>query len=244
MKCWLNKSRIVFAIGLAAVLLLGTGIPLQAAPPETGTLKIHLKENKYCVEFAVYRVADYVNGNYELTNEFAGINEGGQKWDVVNLNAMSDAASAEEYAQRFAEWEEENHLQPMLQAYTQDGTWNAGEVPAGMYLTVQIRHEGDSLKVAPFLLGVPYWKVETIDGKEVRTLEYNVESQPKGEEDIPVPEKPEEPEKPEKPQKPEPPDEVKTGDESQEWIRFYAILCIAAGGTAFAAARQKKERRK
>lgn len=239
MRCWLSKGRIAFTVCLAVVLLLGTGIPLQAAPPKTGTLKIHLKESKYCVEFAVYRVADYMDGNYELTSEFVGMNTGVSKGDAVNLNAMSDAASAERYAQKLADWAEKQKLAPMAQAYTREGVWKIGEVPVGMYLTVQRSHEADNLKVAPFLLGVPYWRVETVDGEEVRTLEYNVESQPKGEEEPPVPEKPEEPEwpeepqQPEEPQNPERPDKVKTGDGLQEWVRFYALLLMAASAAMY-----------
>lgn len=226
MTRWLKNCRIL-VMCLAAVLLLGTGIPVQAAAPESGTLKIRLKETKYRVEFAVYKVADYINGNYMLTSDFIGIKD-----EMEDLNKLTNASQMQGCAEQLMDWANSNNISPMYQEYTEDGVLDLGEVPVGMFLIKQIPHEDDELIVAPTLLGVPYWKVVVEDGVEHKVLEYFVESQPKGEEPL-TPEPPEVPEEPERPN-------IKTGDEYAPWITFYiVVMAIAAGSIAFVTARQR-----
>lgn len=227
---WLKNCRIL-VMCLAAVLLLGTGIPVQAAAPESGTLKIRLKETGYRVEFAIYKVADYIDGNYMLTSEFAG-----SKDEVEDLNKLSNASKMQACAEQLIKWADDNHISPMYQEYTEDGVLDLGEVPLGMFLIKQIPHEDDKLIVASTLLGVPYWKVVVKDGKEYKVLEYFVESQPKGEEPVtpePPPIIPDEPDKP----------DIKTGDDSGiEMIHYITMMAVTAGYFAYAVTKRKNRK--
>lgn len=220
---WLRRCRI-WLMCLAAILLLSTGFPVLAAPPESGTLKIRLNETEYSVEFAVYRVADYVDGNYDITAEFAGSRE--------DLNALENASDVEECSGALKEWAKSQGIEPMYQMTTQNGQLNLGKVELGMYLVVQVPHEDDRLQVSNVLVGVPYWKTEIVGGTENKVLEYNVEAQPKSEEVIELPIEPKPPTKPV--------EEVKTGDQAGDQVRVYGILMIAAAGVAYAAGRRRR----
>lgn len=189
MKRWLKSSRI-WALCLAAILLIGIEIPVQASP-ESGTLKVHLKENRFRVEFAVYKVAEYTDGEYPLTSDFAGINDKVENAENrVDLNKLTNASQMKACAEKLIKWADEKNISPMYQAYTEDGVLDLGEVPLGMFLVRQISHKEDQILVTPALLGVPYWKVVTENGEQHKVLEYTVESEPKESVEIPETEKP------------------------------------------------------
>lgn len=243
MKCWKKVNRIC-GICLAAVLFFCAGASAQAAPPETGTLKITLSEKEYQAEFAVFKVAEYVDGNYEINDAFAG-----GAANAVNLNHMKDVAEAEQCAQVLGEWAEKQQIAPTYQGRSSYGEWNLGKVPTGMYLVTQVHEEDSPLKVSTFLVGVPYWKVEKIGEEETKTLEYYVAAKPKCEvtdppsPNPPTPEEPKpEPPTPEpptpnpptpEPPKPDSPDDVTTGDQAGARLYLYHFLLAVSAGVIF-----------
>lgn len=244
----MKHSLKYLAICLTAVLFFHAALPVQAAPPETGTLKIVLKEADCRVEFAVYRVADYEDGKFTMLPEFAEFNEGRQ--DPVDLNAIRDASEAERCAELLEDWAVSRKLPTAYQRYTEKGEVNLGKVPVGMFLIRQIPHEDDELKVLPFLIGVPYGKTVTENGETVIVPEYFVESQPKGEwlepkpptpTRPPVRPEPPEPEKP-KPPTPTPGGGVRTGDAGAEQAFLYGTLLAAAGTAAVALEMQRRKK--
>lgn len=248
MKNWLNNCRIR-VIFLAAVLLLSMAMPVQAASPETGTLKILLKEKDCQVEFLIYKVAGYENGSYIMCPEFAMINDGlDNPGEIIDVNHMRDAKEQERCAEALVGWTKTQRMEPLYQKTTINGEWNLGEVSLGMYLIAQMKQEDDQLRVLPFLVGVPYWKIVTEGDEEKLVPEYQVEATPKGEKIVPHPPKPEppEPEKP-KPPKPTPPGEsenAKTGDETAQWTVFYLVLMAVSGSVAFALEKRRQDKRK
>lgn len=208
MKRWLKNCRIL-VMCLAAVLLLGTVCPVMAASADTPTLRIQLKNREYPVEFAIFRVADYADGNYNLLsgpNDYAAINDGiSSEADKLDLNRIETTGQLLTYAKMLISWANVKGYRPDLMGTTQEGIVDFGTVEMGMYLVMQVARDDDRLEVSPFLVGVPYWETATIEGEsETQKLVYNVVAKPKSEEIIPEPETETPPPETETPPPPEP----------------------------------------
>lgn len=160
------------AMCLAVFLLLGTALPVQAAesaPPESGTLKIVLKNASDRVDFAVYRVSDYVDGNYELTADFVGINDGiTDESKKVDLNHMEEASDVIDCAANLVSWAQTQKIAPMVRQYTRDGELDLGKVELGMYLVVQVPHEEDTLNVTSFYWGYRIGRLRPVKTVQIR----------------------------------------------------------------------------
>ena len=227
---WLRKCSII-AVFLISLVLLDTGLTVNAAPPDTGSFKIKLKEQEHDIKIAVYKVADYKNGNYELLPEFSEGN--------INLNNIENASESEQCAREILNIVNKKKTESFAECVIK-GEKDFGKMPLGMYLVSQIEREEEKLYITPFLVGIPYWEVEIgSDGIENKTLIYNVISYPKEDSSIP------DSESTDMPSDKTPSDNnssdntsVKTGDENFEKIIFHMLLLIAASGVIIRARRK------
>lgn len=177
MKYWL-KIWCVLAVCLMPFLFLKTGASVQAAPPETGTLKITLPKEGI-VELELFRVGSYENGEYKLIPEFESFNQSMAEESRIHLNHIKTAAELERSGKMIFQWIQDVGMQPLFREIIRDDR-NCGEFPVGMYLLVQVPRDTDVIRISPFLLGIPYWEIEIEeDGGKTKTLIYDVNSHPK-----------------------------------------------------------------
>lgn len=196
------------------------------AEKSSGSITVRPEHSESEMKFAVYRIADYEDGQYTILPEY-DFSDGN-----IDLNSIENASQSKEYAKKLAGWTEKNTLPAKWQKCTENGVMTLDKAPLGMYLIVQVRHEADDVMVAPYLIGVPYRQEKT------KELVYEVVSIPKGENV----------EKPEPP-KPEPPrpevtvdKDVKTGDPMVEAMYMHMIgLAVSAVGILLAIHYRKKQ---
>ena len=231
----LCKRNYILLTVLTMLLIFHTDFLVQAAPAETGTLKIHAEQQKGSVYLAVYKVADFVGDKYEFVPEFSKMNENLEhEEDRTEINGMTNASEVQVCAQKLCSYVEKENIIPMLQGEVVADK-DFGEIPKGLYLIKQISRETDLMKVSPVIIEVPYWELDP------PKLVYNVNITLKEEEIEQI--------KPENPVKPEVDDEkddqveeekptIKTGDLSSGQIMGYSILFMLSMAAAFESGRR------
>ena len=235
MKRLFKRNYILLTV-LTMLLIFHTDFLVQAAPSETGTLKIHAEQQKGSVYLAVYKVADFVGDRYEFVPEFLKINENlEQEEDKTDINGMTNASEVQLCAEKLCSYVEKENIAPMFQGEIIKDK-NFGEIPKGLYLIKQISKDTDLMKVNPVIIEVPYWEIDPLqEGTQTANLVYDVNVTLKEEEiGQTKPEYPDFTEDETMEQETEHHSNIKTGDAiSSRQIMVYSILFILSIIAAF-----------
>lgn len=214
----LKKFLIVIVCGIFCI----TSQLSVYASEQMGSLHFNLKDSNATATVEVYRVADYENGNYVLSEDFSKYMNAKEIQEFENLSVKkTSAADVEKSARTLSKVAEDKNLISYYAGNVTDALV-LYDLPQGMYMVVGTLSNGD--EILPSLIGVPYWDEE-------HNLIFDVVAFAKlgaG----PGPEIPETPENPEKP------DGTDTGVQSH--AKTYAILLTVSSLGLFLLLGKKK----
>lgn len=114
----------------------------------TGSVELRLPQKEAeGVELTIYQVAELENEGYIFCKEFAGVG--------LIVTDLSDAAQAQEMADKFADYALEKGLEGKKGTAGEEGTLRFEELPLGLYLVVQTGGQ-ELLKVQSSFVPVPH----------------------------------------------------------------------------------------
>jgi len=116
-----------------------------------GSISIELTESKDNrprdnVKFGLYKVADVINGEYVLNDDFAQ--------SEVDLNDIKTANDMEEVARKLSRFADESLVTELVTDY--QGKTRADQLSVGVYL-LQAEDIAGYEFIAPFLIAIPTW---------------------------------------------------------------------------------------
>ena len=129
------------------------------ASEQMGSLHFNLKDSNATATVEVYRVADYENGTYVLSEEFSKYMNAKEIELFEHLSTGPDvvADDVERAAKTLLKVTEEEN---MLTYYKGDieKELSLFDLPKGMYMVCGTLSNGD--EILPSLIGIPYWDEE------------------------------------------------------------------------------------
>lgn len=139
---------------LACLMLMLLVIPRQTALADgtdtdpKGSIEIELPETGEGVELTLYKIADYVNGTYEYSTDFAG--------SGVSVGSLGDNEETREAAEKLAAYAEEKEISGTKGTVDADGMLRFENLEPALYLTAQTSGQ-ELLAVQPALVPIPYY---------------------------------------------------------------------------------------
>lgn len=163
MKNLINR---ITAIGLLLTVVCFTAFTTVAAAEnssQTGSLEITVCTEAAGIHTTLYDVADYVNGKYELNENFKSSN--------VSLENLSDSNSAKSAAIDLHKYAVEKSVEGNASAYIDsNGVVNFSDLTSEkLYLVVQ-SSENETIEMQPLLVVIPYY---TTDGNVIYDVAIN-----------------------------------------------------------------------
>ena len=144
----------VKAVLFFSLFFFVAAVSVHAVEPEYGSITIHLPFEKIWAEMKVYHVADYIQGEYVLTDRYQGIEHmvGYEKY--VDVNHMVNGKDSRDNAKLLADWTKKKDI-PAFCTHCFQEKIKISQLPLGLYLICTTNVSDETISIDPFFAGVP-----------------------------------------------------------------------------------------